>query len=335
MDHHICGVLTGTLPQVSQQNLFLGLPLQLLPEEAAVLLAHNLAVVVDDVHTHREPSVEQAAVYADRRLREVKLQQEAHIQQAREKQAQMQAKYGDQIQRKREEKAERRRKAAELNLVHEIMGGDSPSPPLPEGTATSAVQGSTSSQEEANIQPEQSKTHTAITTTSQPSTLDSDQTSPKTGSLPNIPFSIVNETVSSSSSHPWYVPISRAAPQHFPSSIFTEPRASASIFPFPSASSSMQIARFRVFEDLWLRGYYMGKGLKFGGDYLCYPGDPLRFHSHFTATVLESPQQGILPLDIVSWGRLATAVKKASLLAAWDSKTEKVVYISLEWAGFG
>jgi tRNA-splicing endonuclease subunit Sen34 len=36
--HHICGVLTGTLPHASQQNLFLGLPLTLLPEEVVLLL---------------------------------------------------------------------------------------------------------------------------------------------------------------------------------------------------------------------------------------------------------------------------------------------------------
>ena len=41
IDHHISGVLSGTLPQVAQQNVFLGLPLQLLPEEVAVLLHHR------------------------------------------------------------------------------------------------------------------------------------------------------------------------------------------------------------------------------------------------------------------------------------------------------
>jgi hypothetical protein len=38
--HHICGVLTGTLPHLSQQNAFLGVPLILLPEEV-VLLVEN------------------------------------------------------------------------------------------------------------------------------------------------------------------------------------------------------------------------------------------------------------------------------------------------------
>lgn len=40
VQHHICGVLTGTLPGITQQNMFLGLPLLLLPEEV-VLLVEN------------------------------------------------------------------------------------------------------------------------------------------------------------------------------------------------------------------------------------------------------------------------------------------------------
>lgn len=36
----MCGVLTGTLPHLSQQNVFLGVPLILMPEEV-VLLVEN------------------------------------------------------------------------------------------------------------------------------------------------------------------------------------------------------------------------------------------------------------------------------------------------------
>lgn len=36
--HHICGILTGTLPHLSQQNAFLGIPLVLMPEEVVLLL---------------------------------------------------------------------------------------------------------------------------------------------------------------------------------------------------------------------------------------------------------------------------------------------------------
>ena len=38
--YHICGILTGTLPHLSQQNVFLGVPLVLMPEEV-VLLVEN------------------------------------------------------------------------------------------------------------------------------------------------------------------------------------------------------------------------------------------------------------------------------------------------------
>lgn len=38
VDHHITGITLGTLPQVAQQNVFLGVPLQLLPEEVVVLV---------------------------------------------------------------------------------------------------------------------------------------------------------------------------------------------------------------------------------------------------------------------------------------------------------
>jgi tRNA-splicing endonuclease subunit Sen34 len=36
--HKICGVLTGTLPHLSQQNVFLGLPLVLMAEELVLLV---------------------------------------------------------------------------------------------------------------------------------------------------------------------------------------------------------------------------------------------------------------------------------------------------------
>ncbi|KAG6376515.1 hypothetical protein JVT61DRAFT_2508 [Boletus reticuloceps] len=36
--HRLCGVLTGTLPHLSQQNVFLGVPLLLMPEEVVLLV---------------------------------------------------------------------------------------------------------------------------------------------------------------------------------------------------------------------------------------------------------------------------------------------------------
>lgn len=53
-EHHICGVLIGTLPQIPQQNVFLGLPLELMPEEARLLVEKGVACIVDEVKVQNQ-----------------------------------------------------------------------------------------------------------------------------------------------------------------------------------------------------------------------------------------------------------------------------------------
>ena len=126
----------------------------------------------------------------------------------------------------------------------------------------------------------------------------------------------------------------------------------AGIWDYPSDLTER--ARCGTFKDLWKQGYFMGGGIKFGGEYLVYPGiycfttlystdspsffspgDPLRYHSHFTATVIESPVASLRPMEIVAHGRLGTATKKAHLLCGWDDEKKEVSYLSIEWSGFG
>jgi len=107
----------------------------------------------------------------------------------------------------------------------------------------------------------------------------------------------------------------------------------AGVWNYPSTEDER--AKCAVFRDLWEKGYYMGGGSKFGGDWLVYPGDPLRYHSHFAATVQVSPSAPLRPMEIVAHGRLGTATKKAHLLCGWDPASGEVTYLSIEWAGFG
>jgi tRNA-splicing endonuclease subunit Sen34 len=141
----------------------------------------------------------------------------------------------------------------------------------------------------------------------------------------------------------------------------------AHVWTYPS--NAEERARCEVFRDLWEKGYYMGGGSKFGGDWLVYPGacalftlsislhpsshilssntcvyacmrapmtgDPLRYHSHFVATVQTSPSAPLRPMEVVAHGRLGTATKKAHLLCGWDPESREVTYFSIEWAGFG
>lgn len=64
-------------------------------------------------------------------------------------------------------------------------------------------------------------------------------------------------------------------------------------------------------------------------------GDPLRYHSHFVASVVESPTSAIRPMELVAHGRLGTATKKSHLLCSYDKDMKEVLYHSIEWAGFG
>ena len=66
---------------------------------------------------------------------------------------------------------------------------------------------------------------------------------------------------STSSSHPWYQP-SRYEDLHAASR--------AGLWSYPR--TPQEIASCQVFRDLWEKGHYLGSGLKFGGDFLVYPG---------------------------------------------------------------
>jgi len=52
-EYNTCGNLVGTVPQQPSQNMFLGLPIELRPEEAESLVHRQAAHVVDDVAAHQ------------------------------------------------------------------------------------------------------------------------------------------------------------------------------------------------------------------------------------------------------------------------------------------
>ncbi|KAF6786378.1 tRNA intron endonuclease [Colletotrichum sojae] len=51
--HNICSVLVGTTPQNPTQNVFLSLPLELLPEEASLLVEKKVGNLVDETAHHK------------------------------------------------------------------------------------------------------------------------------------------------------------------------------------------------------------------------------------------------------------------------------------------
>ncbi|XP_065581133.1 tRNA-splicing endonuclease subunit Sen34-like isoform X2 [Artemia franciscana] len=94
-------------------------------------------------------------------------------------------------------------------------------------------------------------------------------------------------------------------------------------------SSENDKIRATVYGDLWAKGFYITGGEKFGGDFLVYPGDPVRFHAKYIAICL--PFEGLLtPFQIAVHARVAVSVNKKVLLCTVNSDS-RVIYKYLEW----
>ena len=130
---------------------------------------------------------------------------------------------------------------------------------------------------------------------------------------------------------------STSAPSLTPtaSNVLINPGANKVSIPVP--------ASYPLYAFLNARGYYITPGLRFGGDYSVYPGDPFRYHAHYMANSYGWDEE-IPMLDLVTSGRLGTAVKKSFLLGAQKptpeqpgsepkTKGEGVRVFCIEWAG--
>ncbi|KAL2120820.1 hypothetical protein VTJ04DRAFT_4847 [Mycothermus thermophilus] len=101
--------------------------------------------------------------------------------------------------------------------------------------------------------------------------------------------------------------------------------------------SSFAARSYPLLAHLSARGYYTTPGLRFGGAFSVYPGDPFRYHAHYLANSYGWEEKVPL-LDVVTSGRLGTAVKKSFLFGA-EKKPQggegegEVRVFCVEWAG--
>lgn len=120
------------------------------------------------------------------------------------------------------------------------------------------------------------------------------------------------------------------------------PTTSNALISHGAAGVSIDVpASYPLYAFLNSKGYYITPGLRFGGDYSVYPGDPFRFHAHYLANSYGWNEE-IPMLDLVTSGRLGTAVKKSFLFGsqklALEENTaakpgEDVRVFCIEWAG--
>ncbi|QKX58415.1 uncharacterized protein TRUGW13939_05537 [Talaromyces rugulosus] len=272
-EHNIGGVFMGTLPHVPQQNVFLGLPLLLMPEEARVLVEKGVARIVDEAKFHDHGM--RMLIDADKRRYQQSLDREG-------------SEISQLVTEKKESKREKAlKKAAQRNnaKAKATEAGDSKEPQIENGQEDNESLFGTDSRS------------VATTTSSTPSTVTMAIT-PAT-SFPLLP---------------------QSAPEEY-------------TMPLPEVPSS-----YPIYAHLHSRGYFLSPGLRFGCQYVAYPGDSLRFHSHFLVVGTEWDQEIDL-MDIVSGGRLGTGVKKGYLFGGAepsDSDSEDISNVrsfSVEWAG--
>lgn len=105
--------------------------------------------------------------------------------------------------------------------------------------------------------------------------------------------------------------------------------------PFPSASYSIvelppnTSSEYKIYRDLWNKGYFITEGHTFGGDFLLYPGDPVYFHASHIVHILDSP---FVPSKTVSCNcRLSVNVNKTCLYAYLNPENNSIVYQSVKW----
>ncbi|CAL1541976.1 unnamed protein product [Lymnaea stagnalis] len=289
----IVGKLTGCLPRAPRQNNQLGLPLQLMPEEAKLLVDIDAAAVVTD-----DPVSSKMLKIREEAFKNIR-NENFHIQQKLYRVS-------------REEEVKHRFK--------DIIAGKK--------AKKRKIETSEHLQEGVNIGSTKTR---LIASTSGCETTKKNKVSPDVGDSQKA-----IDTNESETDHLTVEDIvkSETSAQHALVQIFTESPWKQSVqrtFDWLYPCTEKEIMRYLVFRDLWNKGFYLTSGSKFGGDFLVYPGDPARYHSHYIA-VCRSQFDEIPSLDIVTLGRLATTVRKTALLCALD-KNRKVIYTSLKWTG--
>ncbi|KAF1919827.1 hypothetical protein BDU57DRAFT_153936 [Ampelomyces quisqualis] len=303
-NHNICGMLVGTIPNLSQQNVFLGIPLELMPEEARVLVERGAAYIIDDEEEHRKTFSDMSR---DQRLKWLEEMDRR----------------GEEVTRGTEELKEMRRDKAlkEKGLRREVLEKRESS--VAESTASDATIREDDSSSIASGLGFIMKGSSFTDSTSVASTLESDVTSEPSFFDP-APASPVPSAVGSSTSKGF------GGQKHFvtPTTSYPPlPNPQDSGIPLPAVPKSYPL--FRYLHSL---GYYHMPGLRFGCHYNAYPGDPLRYHSHFAATGLGWDEEFEL-LDVVGGGRLATGTKKAYMIGGENTDVARQKSKAKEGAG--
>lgn len=105
--------------------------------------------------------------------------------------------------------------------------------------------------------------------------------------------------------------------------------------PFPVSSKVVKdvpnenTMKYKIFEDLWMKGFFITLGHSFGGDFLVYPGDPDFFHASQIIHVVDKQKDLDLKF-LISSARLSVSVKKKCMFA-YVNEDDSVTYQEFAW----
>ena len=108
-----------------------------------------------------------------------------------------------------------------------------------------------------------------------------------------------------------------------------KPLPVSAVLKLGAKTSDEFMGRYVVYCHLRKKGYIVRPGLKFGTDFAVYEEGPGKDHAPFLVHVIPQ-RKGVVPLDIVRAGRLATSVKKKFMIATVKENGD-IAYYSLVW----
>ena len=329
--YRIVGSLVGSLPSKPRQNLVFSLPLILQPEETRLLLDKNIVRIVES--TTAKPSEETVLKFQEERKASIQEQTERLDEMKQQKLAD----FAEIIEEGRE-RLGRKRKLLQQDYGSKVARVENKQR---EGSTKSSLEQASHCRDKGCVEKIDIDQMIAVKSSQDiHGSMESADSSTFNKQVKNIDTLSKDAADGSTQKHPKGIPARLSGDSN--QAIIQDStlvcvntksdnlKTKDIIWKFPETES--EEARYKVFSDLWERGYFITNGSKFGGDYLVYPGDPLRFHSHFIVKIL--PLGGRLSgLDLVSVGRLGSTVKKTTVLASVDS-SGKVIYTSVQWSGF-
>lgn len=291
--HNICGVFIGSLPQNPSQNVFMGLPLEIMPEEAQLLMELGIGYILDDAQAH------DIAMAKTNRARRAKYASETEEQASEISAEKAREKELDKKRALKRTKAKKTRQDSDTRSTNVHDAAPEAAPAENYGAAESLF----APPEDDDQDQDQS------TPTQSQSSLK-----PQTGIPPASEISITPTTST-----------------FLPPNTSISPRFTRDLLPGQTPASYNLYRHLHVQSHQGTPSYFTTPGLRFGCQFCVYPGDPLRFHSHFLGVGVDWTEEIDL-MDMVGGGRLGTGVKKGWLVGGRDPVKDEMRTFSVEWA---